>query len=368
MEKQERIRVLQCVSNMDRAGIETMLMNFYRNIDRNKIQFDFLVNKSKPGDYDEEIKKMGGNIYVSPGLSPFNWFKYQKFLKNLFNEHKEYKIIHCQNEAMGLPALIAAKKRGIPVRISHSHNTTTRFDIKWPVKILYKKLIKKYATDYVACSQAAGTYFFNEDVKVINNAIDSDKFVFDNEIRKNIRNELKVNNKLVLGHVGRFEPQKNHEFLIKIFKDYTLLNENAILLLVGEGTLQKKIKEEVEALGLSNKVIFTGSVPNVNDYYQAMDLFLLPSFHEGLPVVGIEAQASGLKCLLSDKITKEVDICKNSTFIGIERTADWIKEIDKNKEYERKNMKKYLVNNNYDIKAASDALTEYYSKLYRGTK
>ena len=184
MEKQECIRILQCVSNMDRAGIETMLMNFYRNMDKEKIQFDFLVNKFKAGDYDEEIKKLGGKIYVSPGLSPFKWFKYQKFMKTFFQEHKEFKIIHCQNEAMGLPALIAAKNSGVPVRISHSHNTTTRLDIKWPIKFFYKSLIKKFATDYVACSKAAGRYFFNEDVKVINNAIDSDKFSFNNDTRK----------------------------------------------------------------------------------------------------------------------------------------------------------------------------------------
>lgn len=366
MKKNEPIRVLQCVSNMDRAGIETMLMNFYRNMDRNKIQFDFLVNKSKPGDYDEEIKELGGNIYITPGLSPLKWFKYQKFMKDFLSKHKEYKVIHCQNEAMGLPALIAAKKSGIPVRISHSHNTTTRFDLKWPIKVLYKSLIKKYANEYVACSKAAGKYFFKEDVKVIKNAIDSKKFIYDEEKRVNLRKELNLTDKLVLGHVGRFEPQKNHEFLIKIFNDYLNINPNAVLLLIGEGTLKEKIKEQVKLFGIQKNVIFTGNISNVNDYYQAMDMFLLPSFHEGLPVVGVEAQASGLKCLFSNKITTEVDICNNSIFIDIDNTEKWINAIENNKEYKRENMKSYLEENDYDIKAASNSLTEYYMNLHKG--
>ena len=115
--KEKTIRILQCVSNMNRAGIETMLMNFYRNIDRNEVQFDFLCNKSKPGDYDDEIRKLGGNIYVFPGLNSLKWFEYQKYMKNLLKNHPEYKIIHCQNEATGFPALYAERKAGIPVRI-----------------------------------------------------------------------------------------------------------------------------------------------------------------------------------------------------------------------------------------------------------
>ena len=185
--KKKPIRVLQCVSNMDRAGIETMLMNFYRNIDRNEIQFDFVVNKSIKGDYDDEIKLLGGNIYVTPGLNPLKWIEYQKFMKKLFLENPEYKIIHCQNEAMGYPALYAAKKSNVPVRISHSHNTTIRFDLKWPIKIFYKSQLKRYGNHLVACSKAAGKYLFKEDVKIINNAIDSDKFVFNDDIRNKIR-------------------------------------------------------------------------------------------------------------------------------------------------------------------------------------
>lgn len=354
------IRVLQCVSNMDRAGIETMLMNFYRNIDKDKVQFDFLCNKSKPGDYDDEIRSLGGNIYVTPGLNPLKWFKYQKFMKSFFENHPEYKIIHCQNEAMGFPALYAAKKCNIPTRISHSHNTITRFDFKWPIKILYKLLLKGVATDYVACSHAAGLYLFGKDVKIINNAIDSDKFLFNNNIRKKIRKQLNIDNNYVIGHVGRFEPQKNHEFIIDMFYNYQKENDKAVLLLIGTGSLFNRIKEKVEKLGIKDKVLFLGNISNVNEIYQAMDIFILPSEHEGLPVVGIEAQTSGLRCLFSDKITKEVDITGNVVFLPINSYEDWICEFNKNCSFERLNMKKIIVDKNYDIKNATRRIEDFY--------
>lgn len=365
-EKKEPIRILQCVSNMDRAGIETMLMNFYRNIDRDKIQFDFLCNKSKPGDYDDEIKSLGGKIYVSPGLNPFKWFKYQRYMKELFKNHPEYKIIHCQNEAMGFPALYAAKKNGISVRIAHSHNTVTRFDFKWPIKIAYKYLLRTVATDYVACSHAAGKYLFGKDVKVINNAIDSQKFIYNEEVRKEIRKKYNVENKFVIGHVGRFEPQKNHEFLIKLFYEYQKQDSTAVLLLIGTGSLENHIKKLVHNLKIQDKVVFTGSILNVNEMYQAMDMFILPSFHEGLPVVGVEAQASGLHCVFSDSITEETNITGNIFFLNLNSKVElWIKKINeiKNCHTNRLNLSKKLHDEKYDIKSATKELENFYKSL-----
>lgn len=357
MAKQEPIRILQCVSNMDRAGIETMLMNFYRNIDRNKVQFDFLCNKSKPGDYDEEIKSLGGKIYVSPGLSPFKWFKYQKFMKNLFKEHPEYKIIHCQNEAMGFPALYAAKKAGIPVRISHSHNTVTRFDFKWPIKILYKYLLRLVATDYVACGIDAGKYLFGKEVKIIHNAIDVKKFQFNERVRNKLRKKLKVENKFVIGHVGRFEPQKNHNFLIDMFYEYQKQDNDAILLLIGTGSLEEKIKDKVKKLGIEEKVVFTGNISNVNEMYSAMDLFILPSFHEGLPVVGVEAQTSGVTCIFSDNVTKEVKFNDNVFYVSLsEKIEKWCSIINNNKNKNRVSNYK----NSYDINYIKEDLINFY--------
>lgn len=368
MNNNQPIRILQCVSNMDRAGIETMLMNFYRNIDRDIVQFDFLCNKTKPGDYDEEIKSLGGKIYVSPGLNPFKWFKYQKYMKKLFSEHPEYKIIHCQNEAMGFPALYAAKKAGIKVRIAHSHNTTTRFDLKWPIKIMYKYLLRTVATDYAACGIAAGSYLFGKEVRVINNAIDTDKFIFDEKKRNEIRNKFNLNDKFVIGHVGRFEPQKNHSFIIDVFYNYQKINPNTILLLIGNGSLQDKMISKVKKMNIQDKVLFLGNISNVSDFYQAIDVFILPSFHEGLPVVGIEAQTSGLKCLFSDAITRESDITGNVDFLSINNYETWINALGKVTNYKRKNMKKSIIKNGYDINTEVNKLEKYYIDYYNKNK
>lgn len=367
MIKQEPIRILQCVSNMDRAGIETMLMNYYRNIDRNKVQFDFLCNKSKPGDYDDEIKSLGGKIFISPGLSPFKWFKYQRFLKNIFKENPEYKIIHCQNEAMGFPALYAAKKAGIPVRISHSHNTVTRFDFKWPIKILYKYLLRFVATDYVACGIDAGRYLFGREVKVIHNAIDVDKFKFDEKVRNKIRKELNVDNKFLIGHVGRFEPQKNHDFLIDIFYEYQKIDKDAVLLLIGTGNLEDKIKEKIKLLRIDNKVIFTGNISNVNEMYNAIDLFILPSLHEGLPVVGVESQANKLPTLISDKVTREIKVNDNIEFLPINNVDIWLKKIAYYKKIGRSKNSK-IIEAGYDINEESKNIVIWYKKLFDFSK
>lgn len=358
--KNDKIRILQCVGNLNRAGIETMIMNYYRNIDRNKFQFDFLCNKEKKGDYDEEIKSYEGKIFFTPCLNPIKWRQYQKFMNDFFSKHKEYKIIHCQNEQMAFPALYAAKKNGVPIRIAHGHNTATRFDIKWPIKTLYRYLIRTVATDYIACSHAAGKYYFGKDVKVLNNAIDTDKFKYNKELREKLRKELHLEDKYVIGHVGRFEPQKNHIFLLRVFKEYLRKDKSAVLLLIGNGSLERKIKEKVKNMGIENNVIFTGNIPNVNEMYNVMDVFVLPSLHEGLPVVGIEAQSSGLPCIFSDRITDEVLLNSNVYSIPLNNNYDeWCKKIAQLK-YEDRN---YKYHKEYDIKYVKNELEEYYIEL-----
>lgn len=357
-----KIRVLQCVSNMDRAGIETMLMNYYRKIDRDKIQFDFLVNKKKPGDYDKEIIDMGGKIYVTPGLNPLKWFKYQKFMKNLFNDHPEYKIIHCQNETMGFPALYAAKKFGIPIRISHSHNTIIRKDLKYFIKLLYKSKLKKNATNLVACSKTAGQFLFGEDVYVIKNTIEADKFKYNDNIRKKIRENYCLHDKYVIGHVGRFEPQKNHSFLIDVFYEYLKINSNAVLMLIGSGSLYENIKNKVIKLKIEKNVLFIGNVANVNEYYQAMDVFVLPSQHEGLPVVGVEAQYSDLPCLFANNITTETEF-NDVEYLSINDTSIWVDKL--NYYYVNRKKRKIINNKIYDINNSYKELEKFYFNLLK---
>ena len=363
MKNNQAIRVLQCVSNMDRAGIETALMNYYRQIDKKRVQFDFLVNKKNEGDYSNEIKAMGGRIYTTPGLSPFKWRKYQTYLKNLFNSHPEYHIIHCQNEEMGYPALLAAKKCGIKNRITHAHSSKIELDYKAPIKYFYKKKLEKTASHLVACGEKASMFMFGKKEKIIPNAILTDNFVFNSKIRNKIRKEYKLTNEFVIGHVGRFEKPKNHKLLLEIFYEITKRENQARLLLVGDGTLKKKIIKKANKLGLMDKIIFAGNVKNANEYYQAFDVFVMPSKNEGLPVVGIEAQASGLKCIFSDNITKEVCVTNNVKFVKINDMDGWVSSILASKKYQRKNQKSDIVQSGFDIAEATKNIQLFYERM-----
>lgn len=214
------IRILHSVSNMDRAGIETMLMNYYRHIDRSKIQFDFLCNKKKPGAYDAEIKEMGGNIYHTPGLNPAKYPSYLKCMKKIFEENPEYKIVEAHNGALGVYALHAAKVNHIPVRIFHAHGASITRDWKLPIKLVCKALLPSNMNQHFSCGIEAARCYFGEkvvernDYELIPNAIEVNRFVFDSTIRNRIRHDNHLENKHIVGHVGRFMSQKNHTFLL----------------------------------------------------------------------------------------------------------------------------------------------------------
>lgn len=365
------VRVLHSVSNMDRAGIETMLMNYYRHIDRNQIQFDFLANKSKKGAYDQEIEEMGGHVYVTPGFNPLKGIKYRNYMMKLFHDHPEYKIVHAHNGALGYWPLKYAEESGIPIRIAHSHNTRINFDMKWLIKNYCKKRLVKVANFYWGCGKEAVKFYFGdkaeqEGYKIINNAIEVERFLFDIEKRNEIRKANSLENKIVIGHVGRFMFQKNHKFLIRIFKAIHDKNENTVLMLIGEGELEQEIRNQVEELGLQESVIFTGSIPNVNEMYQAMDAFLLPSLYEGLPVVGIEAQAAGLQCYFSDTVTEETAITDLVRFVSLDDDTDkWadiiLEGIATNRK--RKNMYDEITDAGYNIQIEAKKLQEMYLNM-----
>ena len=365
------LRVLHSVSNMDRAGIETMLMNYYRHIDRSKIQFDFLCNKTKPGAYDEEIKNLGGNIYHSPGLNPLKFFRYKKFMLNLFKENPDIKIMHSHNGELAYQSLYGAYKYGIKTRICHAHNTKIEPNLKKPLKLLYKTQLKKVANYYWGCGTDAVRFYFGEQVvqdknyMILHNAIEVDRFIYNESVRNKIRSELNLEGKFVIGHVGRFMEQKNHEFILDLFKELVNKEPNAILLLIGDGELEDKMKQKAKDLGISNNVRFLENINNVNEMYQAMDVFILPSLFEGLPVVGIEAQASGLKCILSDTITKEVAITDNVKFLNLKSDSlkKWVDEIINTSNYNRKNMKQDIINAGYSIYDEAKKLQEIYLEM-----
>lgn len=366
------ITVLHCVSNMDRAGIETMLMNYYRNIDKDKVQFYFLCNKKKPGAYDEEIKSMGGKIFYTPGLNPLQWFKYQKVVKEIIIDNN-IDIVHVHNGAFGYQALLAAKKVGIKVRICHVHGTKIDFNLKLPLKLIYKTQLKMVANYYWGCGLEAVTFYFGKKViksknyTLLTNAIDEQKFKFSESLRRKIRDYYNIDDdKIVIGHVGRFMKQKNHKFLIKLFEQLLKKNKKYVLLLIGDGELQEKIKKEIVMKNLTDSVILTGNIPNVNECYNAMDLFILPSLFEGLPVVGIEAQANGLNCIFSDSISKEVDITSNVDFLSLnDSLCTWINEVEKLSTKKRNKITDEIKNNNYSIKEEAKKLENKYLKILK---
>ena len=331
-QKSEPIIVAQIMGKWLGGGVESVIMNYYRHIDRNKIQFDFICDEDSTNIPYEEIEKLGGKVILCPPYQKLP--KYLKFLENLFRE-KQYRIVHSNISTMSVFPLYAAKKAGVPVRIAHSHSTSNPRE--WKKNLLKNALrpfSKKYATDYFACSELAGRYLFsdktfnNGEVKIIRNAIDVEKFKFDPKIRKELRKELDIkDDDFVIGHLGRFVEQKNHRFLIDIFAEVKKEKANAKLVLAGQGPLMDEIKEKVKSLGLENDVFFLGQRSDSNKLYSMFDVFCLPSLYEGLPVVGVEAQANGVPCIFSNNVSKETNISGKVVFLSNENPSLWKSKI-----------------------------------------
>ena len=360
------MRILQVVNDMHRAGLETMLMNYYRNIDRTKIQFDFLTHRPYKSDYDDEILSLGGRMYYAPRLYPQNYLQYFRWMDKFFKKHPEYRIMHSHIDSMSYLPLLAAKRANVPVRIAHSHNTSIDRDLKYPLKQLFRTQITKVANEYCACGEEAGQFLFgNRDFKVIPNAIETERFIYNEEVRKRVRKEMRFTDEFVVGHVGRLSYQKNHEFLLEIFAELYTIYSGARLLLVGTGEKEQELRNKVQKLGLEDVVIFLGNRNDVNELYQAMDVFVMPSFFEGIPVTGIEAQFSGLTCVFSDRVPCEVDFSCNCEFISLKTDAKlWAQRIWK--EYRSNNRlekSQSVQGSNYNIQNAHRILEDYYKIL-----
>jgi len=363
----EKIRVLHVVSSLSTgSGIMGVIMNYYRHIDHEKVQFDFLYFIENEITYKNEINKLGGKFYFLARPSVKNYIKYKNFFKE--NENK-YKAVHLHEVYLNLFVLPIAKKYGIKYLITHSHNT--KFSDKKLSAIRNRMLcipIKKQANMYFACSKAAGATLYGQKyvdsgkVIIINNAIDIDRFRFRPDVRTNMRRELQINDMFVVGHIGRFAEQKNHSFLLEIFFEIRKRKANSILMLVGDGPLFEDIKNKAKKLGIKDSVMFLGRKSNVEDYLQAMDVFVLPSLFEGSPVAGVEAQASGLPCFFSNSITNEIDII-NSTFASIsieaKKWAELILEYTTN--FTRTDTYDYIESANFNIKKEADKLFNYYN-------
>ena len=283
----EKIIVAHIMGKWNGGGVESVVMNYYRNIDRNRIQFHFLCDEDSTDIPYEEIEKLGGKVIVIPPYQKL--FKYQKELYRIFKENN-YKIIHSHINALSVFPLRIAKKAGVPIRIAHSHSTSNKKEWKKNIlKMILRPFSKLYANNYFACTEYAGKWLFGKKVverkelNVINNAIDLKKIEFNENTREDLRKELGIKEDvLVIGHVGRFMKQKNHEFLIDVFEKAIKQDDNIYLILVGQGPLEDKIKEMAKEKGIENKILFLGQRNDVNKLYQAMDIFVLPSLYEGL--------------------------------------------------------------------------------------
>ena len=363
----EPIRVLQVVTYMGRGGLETMLMNYYRNIDRNKVQFDFLTHRDERWDYDDEIESLGGKIYHLPKLNPFSK-SYLNALDKFFKEHKEYQIVHCHQDCLSGVVLKVAKKNGVKFTIAHSHNANQDKNLKYLIKVFEKRKIPKYADKLFACGDEAGRWMFNTDnFEVLHNAIDTDLYTYNKEKADKVKKEFGIENKFVVGHVGRFSTQKNHEFLIDVFNEVQKVKEDSVLMLVGDGDLRPEIEQKVRDLQIENKVIFTGVRSDVNDLMQGMDVFLFPSLYEGLGIVLIEAQAAGLRCVISDTIPKDGVLTDDVTCISLAQSpVVWANEILKYQKYKRSNNKEIIKKADYDIKNNAKTLEQFYIENARG--
>lgn len=365
------MRIAQIIGKYNGGGVEAVVMNYYRNIDRNKIQFDFICDNDSTNIPYEEIEKLGGKVIL---VSPYQKLpKYLKELKKVFKKNN-YKIIHSHINALSVFPLFAAKCAGVPIRIAHSHSTTNK--VEWKKNLLkqaLKPFSKVFANNYFACTEHAGRWLFgnrtfnSEKVLVVNNGIDVDSYSFNEKIRNEKRKELNIKDTdIVIGHIGRFVKQKNHEFLINVFNELYKENNNYKLVLIGQGPLQDEMKQKAKDLGIEEVVMFLGQKTDANKYYQAMDLFLFPSLYEGLGMVFIEAQASALPSIASTEVPEIAKVSDRAYFIGLDQPIKvWTNKINEVIKQERKVDIKRIKRAGYDIVTEAKKLETKYIDLIK---
>ena len=361
------IRIAHIIGKLNAAGVEAVVNNYYKNIDHDKYQFDFYIDADSVCEPPQELIDMGAKYYYVPPYQKLP--QYLLALTECFKENN-YRIVHSGMNTLSVFSLFAAWLAHVPVRINHNHSTASNGEIKRNFfKYLLRPFATVFATHYCACSRYAGEWLFGKKlvdegmVKIINNAIDIEKFAYNPVLRNIVRKELGIENKFVIGHVGRFCFQKNHEFLINVFKEVLIKEKKSILLLVGAGELQEKIKQKVLDFGLQDRVLFLGVRKDVNKLYQAMDVFVLPSHYEGLPVVGVEAQAAGLPCVLSNQMTQETVILKSTNVLSLHTGVEvWADLILQSRNILRENTIEEVRNAGFDIKTEVKKMEEYYDE------
>jgi len=374
------IRVAHVIGKMSFGGAETVVMNYYRNIDREKIQFDFIVLEESDLPCKDEIESLGGRIIIIPSYNKIA--SHLKELKRVFKENN-YHIVHSHINTLSIFPLCIAKMCNIKTRIAHVHSTAGKAQpIRNIIKYILRPFSKIFSTDYFACTKYAGNWLFGkktfmEKGIVINNAVDLEKFKYDENIRTELRKELKIENKFVIGHVGRFVKVKNQGFIVDIFNEIQKEKGNSILLFIGDkyGSTGDKhastfdeLKCKVKKLNLEGKVIFLPPRNDIHKIYQAFDLFLFPSLYEGLGMVLIEAQIAGLPCITSDAVPADAKISNLATFLSLSKTADyWSKKCIELSDVKRKSHVDEAKKNSFDIVEEAKKLEKIYTNYIERT-
>lgn len=367
----EPIRILNLFTVMNRGGAETMVMNYYRAIDKNMIQFDFMVHRQERGAYDDEIEAMGGRIFRMCPIYPQNLFRYKRMLKEFFDNHPEYQILHSHMSELGYFAFKEAIRHQVPVRICHAHSSPN-FKIetfKEKLKVLPREILargmRKLSTDFFVCSKIAGDWLFGKKNEsrfiMMNNAVNAASFAYDKETADIIKTEMKWGDKIVVGHVGRFIVPKNHSFLIDIFQQFHAKHPQSILVLVGDGDQRENICNKIKKLNLEDSIILLGFRSDTANLYKAFDIFVFPSLYEGLPVSLVEAQSAGLSCIVSDTISTQARILPNYSILSLKDSLEvWVNEMEKHLNDKREDTTGNIKKAKFDIYSNAEWLTNLY--------
>ena len=375
--KKEKVRILHITEMLSAAGIESFIMNIYRRIDREKVQFDFLVLRDQKEFYDEEIKKLGGKKYCVISNKKNTLIRIMDESKKIetFLKKNKYDIVHIHyTTPLRAPYLLALKKAGVKARIYHAHSAYVLGKNKMKL-IIYDYMRKKitgWGTHFFACSEAAARWIFEDElikqdkVQVIYNGIDTEKFKYNLQAREQIRKEYNLKDNYVVIHTGRFTEQKNQKFLVRIFEKLEKEMSNAVLMLLGDGELKGEVEQLVKQKGLNEKVLFLGVRPDVNRFLSAADCYVMPSLYEGLPVAAVEAECSGLPCIFSKNITNEVALTDQCSFLSLDEGVDvWLSEIKNYYNENRLDASMIVRENGYDVQDIADKMQAFYLKQAR---
>lgn len=365
--EQHPIRVAHVMGKMAGGGVEAVVMNYYRHLDRTKVQFDFIVDEDSSRIPAEEIKDLGGRVLLAPSYT--HLLAYQNHLRRLF-ENQGWRIVHSHINALSVFPLRAAKEAGVPIRVAHSHSTSGKGELaRNAMKGILRQFSNVYPTHRFACTDHAGRWLFgpNSNYMVLHNAIDVGAFAFQAEKREEVRKELNISESaFVIGSVGRLSRQKNQLFLIDVFEFVKSKNPSSKLLLIGEGGKEGEIREAIRRKRLENDVLLLGQKDNIAQYYSAFDVFALPSLYEGLGMVAVEAQCAGLGCVLSDRVPEDADVSGDSAFLSLSESPEvWATAILKSENSRRTVLApEKTILQEYDIEKQAPKLVEKYLEFY----